>query len=92
VRREDDPDISVVNPKPRRQGEHQGAIRVAGSLGPRFVAIAVGAYGRPLDMASIRRAHLRTALTHRLWHGPGTPRHASIIAWIAAAFDELAVG
>jgi len=27
-----------------------------------------GAYGRPIDIAGIRRAHLRTALTHILWH------------------------
>lgn len=62
------------------------------SLGPRFVAIAVAAYGRPLDMTSIRNAHLQTALGHILWHGPGMPRHASIVAWITAAFDRLADG
>jgi aminoglycoside phosphotransferase (APT) family kinase protein len=59
------------------------------SLGPRFVSIAVAAYGRPLDMASIRRAHLRTALDHILWHRQGMPRHASVVAWIAVAFDKL---
>jgi aminoglycoside phosphotransferase (APT) family kinase protein len=61
----------------------------AHSLGPRFVAIATRAYGRPLDDAAIRRAHLRTALTHILWNGPGTPRHPTILAWIAATFDSL---
>jgi len=60
------------------------------SLGPRFVAIVVHAYGRPLDMAAIRRAHLYTAIAHILWHGPGTPRHASIVAWITAAIEALA--
>lgn len=64
-------------------------LQYAHSLGPRFVAIATRAYGRPLDVGAIRRAHLRTALTHILWHGPDTPRHPSIIAWIAATFDEL---
>lgn len=59
------------------------------SLGPRFVEIAVAAHGAPLDPAAIRRAHLRTALTHILWHGPGTPRHRTIVGWIEATFDVL---
>ena len=67
-------------------------LQYAHSLGPRFVAVAVHAYRRPLDMNAIRRAHLRTALTHILWHGPGTPRHRSIVAWIEAAFAALAIG
>jgi hypothetical protein len=67
-------------------------LQYAHSLGPRFVAVAVHAYRGPLDMAAIRRAHLRTALTHLLWHGPGTPRRRSIVAWIEAAFDALAIG
>ena len=60
------------------------------SLGPDFVAIAVRAYGRTLDMEAIRHAHLYSAITHILWHGPGTPRHASIVAWITAAIEALA--
>lgn len=59
------------------------------SLGPRFVAIATSAAGRPLDAAAIRRAHLRTALTHILCNGRGTPRYPRIIAWIEATFERL---
>jgi hypothetical protein len=58
------------------------------SLGSRFVRIALDAYG-PMELADVRRAHLRNALDHVLSHGPGTPRHASIIAWASAAFEKL---
>jgi hypothetical protein len=58
------------------------------SLGSRFVAIALDAYGA-IDIEAVRRAHLRTALGHLIWHGPGTPRHPSIVAWITAAFERL---
>jgi aminoglycoside phosphotransferase (APT) family kinase protein len=60
----------------------------AHSLGPRFLSLAMEAYG-PLDEAHIRRAHLRTALEHFQYHGPGTPRHESIIAWVKAALVSL---
>jgi hypothetical protein len=59
------------------------------SLGPRFVAIALDAYGA-IDMDDVRQAHLRTALGHLLWHGPGTERHASIVGWVTAVFERLA--
>lgn len=59
------------------------------SLGSRFARIAMAAYG-PIDLDQVRQAHLRTALDHLIWHGPGTPRHASIVAWATAAFERLA--
>jgi hypothetical protein len=58
------------------------------SLGSRFAAIAIDAYG-PVDVEAVRRAHLRSALDHVMWHGPGTPRHESIMAWASAAFERL---
>ncbi len=62
--------------------EHE--LHYAHSLGGRFAAAALRAYGRPLDVDAIRRAHVHTALGHLLWHGPGKPRHASIVRWISA--------
>jgi len=59
-------------------------LHYAHSLGSRFVAVALRAYGRPLDGDAIRRAHALTALGHLLWHGPGKPRHALIVGWITA--------
>jgi len=61
----------------------------APSLGSRFLAIALDAYGA-IDVEAVSRAHLRTALDHLIWHGPGTPRHASIVEWITAALERLA--
>ena len=58
------------------------------SLGSRFVATVVDAYG-PIDLEHVRRAHLRAALEHLIWHGPGTPRHESIVGWVSAAFERL---
>jgi hypothetical protein len=62
----------------------------AHSLGTRFVRTALEAYGQPLDEKRIIHAHLRTALDHILFHGPGTERHASIVAWATAVFELLA--
>lgn len=59
------------------------------SLGSRFAAISVAACGE-VDLEEVRRAHLRVALGHLLWHGPGTPRHASIVRWLTTAFERLA--
>ncbi|HET9622957.1 MAG TPA: phosphotransferase [Kofleriaceae bacterium] len=59
------------------------------SLGARFAAIALDAYG-PIDREAVERAHLRTALDHLIWHPPGTPRHASIVVWATAAFERMA--
>jgi hypothetical protein len=59
------------------------------SLGSRFAAIALGVYGA-IDVDAVRHAHLRAALDHVLGHGPGTPRHASIVGWATAAFERLA--
>jgi len=58
------------------------------SLGPRFVARALAAYGAH-DRREVERAHLRIALGHLLWHGPAAPRHASIVEWISAAVERL---
>lgn len=59
------------------------------SLGSRFAAIALDAYGT-VDVEAVERAHLRSALDHLIWHPPGTPRHASIVTWASAAFERLA--
>ena len=59
------------------------------SLGAEFAARAIAAYNDRILLEDVHRAHLRAALGHVLDHGPGTPRHASIIAWTRAAFDRL---
>jgi aminoglycoside phosphotransferase (APT) family kinase protein len=59
------------------------------SLGSRFAAIALEA-NPGIDVEDVRRAHLRTALDHLIWHGPGTPRHAGIVGWATAVFERLA--
>jgi len=58
------------------------------SLGRAFVELAIDAYG-PVDLRDVARAHVRIALDHLEWHGPGTPRHDAIIEWISTALDEL---
>jgi hypothetical protein len=58
------------------------------SLGPRFVARALAAYGAH-DRRAVERAHLRTAIGHLLWHGPQSERRASIVDWIGAAVEHL---
>jgi aminoglycoside phosphotransferase (APT) family kinase protein len=61
----------------------------AHSLGSQFLRTALDAYGQPLDEKRIIHAHLRTALDHIVFHGPGTERHESIVAWATAAFELL---
>lgn len=68
--------------------EAAGELLYIHSLGPRFVARALAAYGA-VDVEAVRRAHLRTILGHLRFHGPGTPRHASIVQWASAAFERL---
>lgn len=58
------------------------------SLGPRFVARALAAYGVH-DRREVERAHLRIALGHLLWHGVSSARHGSIVEWICAAVEHL---
>jgi aminoglycoside phosphotransferase (APT) family kinase protein len=58
------------------------------SLGAQFVERAVAAYGE-VDLEDVRRAHVRTALGHLLWHGPGTPRHDGIVAWVSSVLERL---
>lgn len=58
------------------------------SLGPRFVARALAAYGAH-DRRAVERAHLRIAIGHLLWHGPKSERHAAIVGWICAAVEHL---
>lgn len=58
------------------------------SLGPRFVATALGAYG-DINLEDVRRAHVREALGHLYWHPPGNERHASIVGWVTAALECL---
>ena len=60
------------------------------SLGSRFVATALAAYGGPIDLEDVRRAHIRSALDHLITFGPGTERHASVVAWVTAALERLA--
>ncbi|HUS29091.1 MAG TPA: phosphotransferase [Kofleriaceae bacterium] len=62
----------------------------AQSLGTQFAQIAMAAYGSPLDERAVVHAHLRTALDHVAYHGPTTPRHASVVAWATAVFELLA--
>jgi Phosphotransferase enzyme family len=60
------------------------------SIGPHFAATVVDAYG-PISIEDVRRAHIRVALGHLIWFPPGTPRHASVVSWITAALERLAV-
>ena len=62
------------------------------SLGPRFVATAITAYGAALDEDAIRRAHVRTALGHLEWVGPDSPRYPAIISWVTAVVASLVPG
>lgn len=72
-------------------------MQYAHSLGPRFAATALAAYAyeqrcrgeHPLDEVDVCRAHLRTALGHLFWHGPGKPRHASVVGWVTAALERV---
>jgi hypothetical protein len=57
------------------------------SLGPRFVTTTIAAC--EVDEGDVRRAHVRTALDHVLTHGPGTPRHASVLSWACDAIERL---
>lgn len=58
------------------------------SLGPRFVATALAAYG-DINLEDVRRAHVRQALDHLYWHPPGTERHDAIVGWVSAALECL---
>jgi phosphotransferase family enzyme len=58
------------------------------SLGSRFAEAAITAYGT-IDRDAVHRAHLRTALDHVLHHGPGMPRHASVVAWATDALEHI---
>jgi len=62
----------------------------AHSLGSRFARLALDAHDGKLDERLVIHSHLRIALDHLLWHGPGTERHASIVAWASAVFELLA--
>jgi hypothetical protein len=58
------------------------------SLGSRFMATALDAYG-PISVDDVRRAHIRIALGHLIWHPPGSPRHESVVSWVSAALERL---
>ena len=60
------------------------------AFGSRFVATALDAYG-PIEVEAVWRAHVREALGHLFWHGPGTERHESIVAWVSAVLERLAL-
>lgn len=59
------------------------------SLGPRFVEIAMAAYGAPLDEAHVRRAHVRTALGHLVFVGEDSPRWPAMLSWNTAVLTSL---
>jgi len=58
------------------------------SLGAEFTQRVLDAYG-PIDLDDVRRAHVRTALDHLIWHGPGTERHAGIVEWATAVLERF---
>ncbi|MGE0401428.1 MAG: phosphotransferase [Kofleriaceae bacterium] len=62
------------------------------SLGPRFVEIAMAAYGAPLDEGQIRRAHARTALGHLVFVAEDSPRWPAMLAWNTAVLRHLVPG
>ena len=57
------------------------------SLGAQFAELALAAYGHDVNREDVARAHIRTALDHLIWHGPGTPRHDGIVAWVTAVLE-----
>jgi aminoglycoside phosphotransferase len=59
------------------------------SLGPRFVAGVLDAYGAPVDIERVKRAHVRTAIDHLQFVPPSAERYPSIIRWIAAVIEHL---
>lgn len=59
------------------------------SLGPRFVELALEAYGAPLDVEHIRRAHVRTALGHLLFIDESSPRWPAMLSWNTAVLTHL---
>ena len=61
------------------------------SLGPRFVELALEAYGAPLDVEHIRRAHVRTALGHLLFVAEDSPRWPRMLSWNTAVLTHLVV-
>ncbi len=58
------------------------------SLGAEFLQRVLDAYG-PIDLDDVRRAHVRTALDHFIWHGPGTERHAEVVTWATAVLERF---
>jgi hypothetical protein len=58
------------------------------SLGAEFTQRVLDAYG-PIDVDDVRRAHVRTALDHFIWHGPGTVRHDQIVEWATAVLERF---
>ncbi len=59
------------------------------SLGPRFVEIALAAYGGPLDVTHVRRAHVRTALGHLVFITEDSPRWPAMLSWNTAVLTHL---
>jgi len=59
------------------------------AFGSRFVARTLDAYGA-IELETVRHAHVREAVGHLLFHGPGTERHPSIVRWVTAALDAFA--
>jgi hypothetical protein len=69
--------------------------RASGS--PRYALLTPpslrGAHARrpPRDrLETARHAHVREAIGHLLFHGPGTERHESIVRWVPAALHTFA--
>jgi hypothetical protein len=49
----------------------------------------IDAAATELDLDGVRRAHVRTALDHVIWHGPGTERHAGVVGWATAVLERF---
>ncbi len=59
------------------------------SLGPRFVAGVLAAYGAPVDLELVKRAHVRTAIDHLQFVSPSAERYPSVVSWITAVIEHL---
>jgi len=59
------------------------------SLGPRFVEGVLRAYHAPIDIAMIRRAHVRTALGHLTWVAPDSQRYPRMLSWVTAVLTAF---
>ncbi len=59
------------------------------SLGPRFVAGVLAAYGAPVDIELVKRAHVRMAIDHLEFVSPSAERYPSIVRWVTSVIERL---